>query len=371
VGLRFEEGLVTRILDDVKGAPGELPLLEHALLELYDRREGGCLSLSAYDEVGGIAGALVNRAETEFNKLDDFEKEILRKMFVLRMIQPGEGTEDTRRRATKEELLSIGSSLNKKFFGGPGGGFTKKPPGRRRQVENVLNRWIQARLLTATRDTRRDLVLVDVAHEALIRKWHKIREWMEEGRESARLTGILRQAVSEWLEENRSPDFLFQGARLVQMEGLVKTHAGDLTEDEIEFVKAGAALREAKERKELQAAQELADARARELKITRDLSAAKSKTLKRTRMIIAVIFLSLMAVTYLFYNSDKNEKKARRQLAVNHWENSRQAREKGELLYSFHLWAEAVAVNPDRAFREILLFDMNDYWNHLSLLHIF
>ncbi|MCP5108890.1 MAG: hypothetical protein GY950_36240, partial [bacterium] len=264
VGLYFEEGLVNWILDDVKGAPGELPLLEHALLELYDRRDGGSLSLSAYDAVGGIAGALVNRAETEFNKLDDIEKDILRKMFVLRMIQPGEGTEDTRRRAAKKDLLAIGGDAEK--------------------VDRMLNRWIEARLLTATRDSSGGLVLVDVAHEALIRKWHKIREWMEEGRESARLTGMLRQAVSEWLKENRSPGFLFQGGRLVQMEGLVKTHAGDLTDDEIEFVKAGVLQREAKERKELQAAQALADAKNRELKITRDLSAAKSKTLKRTRM---------------------------------------------------------------------------------------
>ncbi|MCP5054570.1 MAG: hypothetical protein GY940_45800, partial [bacterium] len=105
VGLRFEEGLVNRILDDVKGAPSELPLLEHALLELYERRDGGRLSLAAYDDIGGIAGALINRADSEYNKLDDIEKEILRKMFVLRLIQPGEGTEDTRRRATKTELL--------------------------------------------------------------------------------------------------------------------------------------------------------------------------------------------------------------------------------------------------------------------------
>lgn len=324
VGLHFEAGLVNRILEDVKGAPGELPLLEHALLELYERRQGGCLSLSAYDAVGGTAGALVNRADTEFNRLDDIEKKILRKMFVLRMIQPGEGTQDTCRRAAKKDLLAIGGDAPR--------------------VERVLDRWIKARLLTGTRDTSGRLVLVDVAHEALIRKWHKIREWMEEGREAARLTGILRQAVTEWLEKNRGPGFLFQGARLVQMEGLVKIHSGDLTEDEIEFVKAGAALRAAKERKELLAAQELADARARELKITRDLSTAKSITIKRTRIIIAVIFLSLMAVSYLLYNSNENkkearinEKKARRQLAVNYWENSRQALEKGKLFYSFHL----------------------------------
>jgi energy-coupling factor transporter ATP-binding protein EcfA2 len=344
VGLRFEDGLANRILADVKGAPGELPLVEHALLELYEGRKGRLLLAQAYDGIGGIAGALVNRAESEFNKLDESEKEILRKMFVLRLIQPGEGTEDTRRRAAKEELLAIGGDV--------------------KVVEKILNQWINARLLTSTRDTPRQQVLIDVAHESLIRKWDRTQTWMAEGREAARLTGILRQAALEWKGANRSPDYLFQGARLLQMEGLVNTHADDLTEDEIEFVKAGVKLREAKEI-------EKEEQRRKELRAAQELAAAKSKVFKRARMITAIIFLFLMSVIFLAYNLNIKEKSTRKQLALNYWDNSHQAREKGQMLYFLHLCAEAMSVHPDQAFNKTLLFDMNDFWEILPLVHIF
>ena len=64
------------------------------------------LTLSHYQQIGGIEGALTKRAQSEYDKLTNEEKMILRTMFTLRLIQPGEGTEDTRRQATKEELLS-------------------------------------------------------------------------------------------------------------------------------------------------------------------------------------------------------------------------------------------------------------------------
>jgi energy-coupling factor transporter ATP-binding protein EcfA2 len=350
VGLHFESGLINRILADVKGAPGELPLLEHALLELYEKRKGALLSSGAYDAIGGITGALVNRAESEFNKLDDEEKEILHKMFVLRMIQPGEGTEDTRRRALKEELLAIGGDAGK--------------------VERVLNRWIDARLLTGTQDRDRGQVMIDVAHEALIRQWDKIQTWMGEGREAARLTGALRQAALEWKRANCCLDFLFQGARLVQLEELVNSHAEDLTVDEIEFVQAGVKLREAKER-------EKEELREKELQAAQALAAVNYKAVKRARVIIALIVLSLITVIVLafnFYISEKRarigEYRARKQLAVNIWDNSRQAREKDQMLLAFHLCAEALNVNPDSVFRKTLLFDMNDLWNCFPLVHI-
>ncbi len=176
VGLRFEKGLVKRILDDVKGTPAELPLLEHALLELYqyEPRQAGMMTAQAYEAIGRIEGALLKRAELEFNGLDDRQKEILRKMFVLRLIQPGEGTEDTRRRVTKKELLALG--------------------GNPKVAEYILNRWVSARLLTITHDVVRKQDMVDVAHEALIRKWDKITGWMKDNREASRQIGILCQA---------------------------------------------------------------------------------------------------------------------------------------------------------------------------------
>ena len=344
VGLQFEAGVVERILADVKDAPGELPLLEHALLELYEMREGAKLLAQAYDEIGGIAGALVNRAESEFTKLNDEEKKILRKMFVMRLIQPGEGTEDTRRIASKEELLAIGGGV--------------------KAVENVINRWIDARLLTSTHDISRGQALIDVAHEALIRKWNRIKNWMEEDREAARLTGILRNATLEWKRSNESSDYLFVGARLVQIEALLKSHAENLTNAEIQFVNASIKWREELEKKELKAVYELA--------------AVKIKAVKRSRVIIFIVLIALISLIYLTFNlkvaennAQINEEEAKIQLAMNYWENSRIARNKGDKLYSMHLAAEAIEVNPIPELHKALLLNIAEYWNCFTLIKDF
>ena len=223
-GLTLESGLLNRILGDVGGASGELPLLEHALLELYERRQGGMLTQSAYDEIGGIEGALARRAEQEYSVLDDGAREVLRKMFVLCLIHPGEGTEDTRRRATRDELLAVGSQPER--------------------VEALLQRWTASRLLTGTHDEGRDLELVDVAHEALIRRWDRIREWMAQDRETARLLNRLRQAARTWQDANRNEDHLLRGTPLYQMKDLVSREEAHLGELEKNFVVAGLDLAE-------------------------------------------------------------------------------------------------------------------------------
>jgi hypothetical protein len=108
--LEFEEGLVGVMLEDAKGSNSELPLIGHALWELfhYQPRPGNRLTTQAYETIGRIEGALVRRAESLYNGLTTQQQETLRKMFLLGLIQPGEGAPDTRRRAFKEELLAIG-----------------------------------------------------------------------------------------------------------------------------------------------------------------------------------------------------------------------------------------------------------------------
>ncbi|CAM2007167.1 nSTAND1 domain-containing NTPase [Acanthopleuribacter pedis] len=204
-GLRLENGLLERLLDDVTGAAGELPLLEHALMELYERREEGFLTLAAYNRIGGIAGALAQRAEHEFSRLSAAEQQALRKMFTLCLVQPGEGAEDTRRRATKAELLAVG--------GDP--------------AESLLAHWTGARLLSGSHDPARDVTFLDVAHEALIRNWERIGEWMAEDRETARRFNRLRRAATEWDDADRDQDRLLRGGPLLQMMELRESH-GDM-----------------------------------------------------------------------------------------------------------------------------------------------
>ncbi|MDJ0837790.1 MAG: protein kinase [Acidobacteriota bacterium] len=228
-GLSLEPGLLDRILDEVTGASGELPLMEHALLELYERRNGGLLTLQAYEEIGGIEGALARRAEAEYGQLDDTGRETLRKMFTLCLIHPGEGVEDTRRRATREELTAVGTTPS--------------------LVDNLLERWVQARLLTSAGDNERGRVMIDVAHETLIRKWDRIRAWMTEDRETARLVGRLRRSAQAWEASARDRDLLLRGGPLMQMDDLVKRESANLGSLEKEFVAAG--LRHARRRKHL------------------------------------------------------------------------------------------------------------------------
>ncbi len=128
VGIELEQGLAETILDDIASQPGALPLLEHALLELWQRRRGTLMTLEAYRESGGVQGAIAQRAESIFNAFDAREQAVARRI-LLRLTQPGEGTEDTRRRAPMAE-----------FAAGDGG---DSPI-----VERVVAALVAARLLT-------------------------------------------------------------------------------------------------------------------------------------------------------------------------------------------------------------------------------
>lgn len=268
-GLQFEAGLVDQILEDAKGASSELPLIEYALTELWQRRQGNLLTYKAYQAIGGVEGALVNRAEVEFKKLTDEQQAILARMFVLRLIQPGEGTEDTRRRATREELLATG--------------------GKSILSAALVDRWSspEVRMLTSYQTPSRQEVYVDVAHEALIRRWARIKEWVNDNREATRLIGQLRQVSVDWENNGRDQSDLLQGRRLLQMEELLQTYADDLTELEAYFVQQSVQLQEDikqkeidRQNRELEDAQKLAEARKKQLEDSQKLAEAQQRELE-------------------------------------------------------------------------------------------
>jgi hypothetical protein len=103
LGVTFQEGLVKRILHDVESEPGNLPLLEFALTQLWKGRQGKQLTHAAYEDIGEVKGALARHANEKYGNLTDDEKEKVRRIFI-QLVRPGEGTEDTRRLATKAEL---------------------------------------------------------------------------------------------------------------------------------------------------------------------------------------------------------------------------------------------------------------------------
>ena len=106
VGVTFEEGLVAAIVSEIHYQPGALPLLQYALTELFDNREGRHLTCRAYEHIGKTTGALARRAETIYDELDAAGREAAHQMF-LRLVTLGEGAEDTRRRVPRAELLAV------------------------------------------------------------------------------------------------------------------------------------------------------------------------------------------------------------------------------------------------------------------------
>ncbi len=274
VGLQFEPGLVDVILADVARQPGALPLLQHALLELWERRQGRLLTLSAYQASGGVTGAIARRADSVYDSFSPEEQAIVRRI-MLRLTHPGEGTEDTRRRARKRELL-------------PGSGEQQAT------VEEVLQRLADARLVTASRDMASGEEMVDVSHEALIRGWARLQSWIDEDRMALHTHRQLTEAAETWEENSREASYLYHGARLAQAEEWAKTYASDLNELERAFLEASQATAEAMEReketarqRELAQAQALAEAEHRRAEV----QARASRRLRWLAAGLAVVFL--------------------------------------------------------------------------------
>jgi WD40 repeat protein len=195
VGLELEAGLADTILEDIGTQTGSLPLLEHALLELWRRRRGRLLTLEAYREAGGVAGAVAQRAEGIFESQDTSRQAIARNV-LLRLTQPGDGTEDTRRRALLSEIVARPEDAD--------------------AVASVVGALADARLLTTGADEETGRGWVEVAHEALIRSWPRLRAWIDEDRAGLRIHRRLTEAADEWQRLGRDEGLLFRSARLAE-----------------------------------------------------------------------------------------------------------------------------------------------------------
>ncbi len=193
VDLRLQAGLVETILGDVADRPGMLPLLEYALREVWQRRHGRMLTLEAYVAAGEVEGALAQRANAIYKSLTSAQQQIARRV-LLRLIQPGEGTEDTRRRARMDELSTRAEE--------------------KADVEAVVTALADGRLLATGQDEVTKARVVDVSHVAMIRGWPELGAWIEENRELLRAHRRLTEVASEWEANEQDETFLYGGIRL-------------------------------------------------------------------------------------------------------------------------------------------------------------
>jgi WD40 repeat protein len=230
VGVAIEAELVQKMIGEVQDEPGVLPLLQYALTELFDRHDGRTITLADYTKIGGVLGALARRADELYNSLSPEGQRAAKQLF-LRLVTLGEGTEDTRRRVAIAELLSIASV-------------------ERAEMQDVIDIFGKYRLLTFDRDPQTRVPTVEVAHEAIIREWQHLREWLDSGREDVRQQRRLSGLMREWQEAKRDPSFLLRGVQLEQFEYWLSTTDLALASGEREYFDASIAAREAAEARE-------------------------------------------------------------------------------------------------------------------------
>jgi WD40 repeat protein/tRNA A-37 threonylcarbamoyl transferase component Bud32 len=207
VGLEVEPELVDALVDDVEGEPGALPLLSTALLELWQKRQDATLTLASYRESGGVQGAVARLAEGTYARVPEERRPLVRAI-MLRLVGEGEGDLAVRRRAPLAEL-----DLE-----------------RNTDVAGVLATLADSRLVSVGEGS------VEVAHEALLREWPRLREWIEEDTEGRRLRRHITQAATEWDVDGRDPGELYRGARLAAALDWSADHAFELNEVERAFV---------------------------------------------------------------------------------------------------------------------------------------
>jgi WD40 repeat protein len=207
--VQLEPQLTQRILDDVGQEPGNLPLLEFALTRLWENQINRELTHQAYEEIGGVKKAIANHAEQIYQQLSEIEKKQAQRIFV-QLVRPGEGTEDTRRVATRAEVGEDNWNLISYLAG------------------------YQARLVVTGRQEPEDTV--EVVHEALIREWGTLREWMNANRQFRTWQERLKVALREWKNDNHDSGALLRGVPLTVAEDWLRKRADEMTQEERDFI---------------------------------------------------------------------------------------------------------------------------------------
>jgi WD40 repeat protein len=240
VGLKVQDGLTKIILDEVINNPGELPLLEFALGELWKKCMDSQLTIAAYHQIGGIEKALANYAESAYKKFEGKQPQI--KHIFTQLVRFGEQTENTRRLATYEQIGQENWELVTQL------------------ADNRL-------VVTGQNEHQRT---AEVVHEALIRGWGRLQQWMAEDRDFRQWQDRLRFEVKTWKETERSNSALLRGSLLVEAEDWLKEKPEGIADvQEIEFIKAS---RHFQEQEDIERIQDLLNLSQKELQLKQQLN---------------------------------------------------------------------------------------------------
>lgn len=252
-GLLIEGGLVDLLVREVEGEPGALPLLSHALAQTWERREGRTLTAIGYRDAGGIRGSVAKTAEEVFAGLTADEQQALRDL-LLRLTAPTPEGDPVRRRVPRR-MVSGDIAL-----------------------DALVERLVAARLLTSDEDE------VELAHEALVRAWPRLRGWLDDDAGGQRILRHLAVAADAWEAMGRPDSELYRGVRLAQAAEWRQRTSPALTTTEQAFLDAGQRLAE----EEQHSAQRRADEQA-----------ATNRRLRRQRVLLAAALVVSLVVGIL------------------------------------------------------------------------
>jgi hypothetical protein len=224
-GYEVEPGLAALLVRDAQGEPGCLPLLQFTLHTLWRQRTGRRLTTSAYKEINGIAGALNQRADELYNQMSPEQRKILVRIFS-RLVQAGPDGRLLRSRVAMPDLLPA-----------------SKDADRIRATEDLIARLAsaQTRLVTITASTTPEgEPFVELAHEALIRNWRRLREWLDdtENRAFLRWRQRFQTSVQNWCETNHAPGTYLLGALLSEARRWLRQRPDEFSREDAEFIQA-------------------------------------------------------------------------------------------------------------------------------------
>ena len=222
VQLTFEGNLLGDLLFEAQGQVGALPLLEFTLDQLFQRRDGHTLTMTAYHEIGGVKGALVKHAESTYASLPSEEHRSFARVLFMRLVNLGMTDQDTtRRRATFSELSLPDAKQTAR-------------------LQEVTDTFIAARLLTTNEFA--GITTIEVSHEALIGEWERLSNWLREGREDIRFQQAISNDVDAWEQRRRPKDRVYHGSRLKEARAWARRNKP--SEQETAFLRASVLRRD-------------------------------------------------------------------------------------------------------------------------------
>jgi formylglycine-generating enzyme required for sulfatase activity len=195
IGLKFEDGLVDALIREILGEPAALPLLQFALLQLWENRERNRITWQAYRRIGGVMAALENTAEALYDSMIP-EDQVAARRLMLRLVQPGQGLEVTRSRVRRRALYQAGEAHDR--------------------IDRVLDKLVQAQLVHLAAGATPEDDQFEVAHEALVRNWPRLVDWLDEARIQLRQRHRLTTQADNWAENDKNTDLLLRGPALAE-----------------------------------------------------------------------------------------------------------------------------------------------------------